>query len=121
MSRTPSEVYRRLLLPKGNGFPLWTPEPNERLPDEQREKGITVGDVGIIKTDGSFDFLFNICVPSSDPVNRGGVPPYFENIAPEIPLETTFHRLYHSRPTSISSESITQKSVSARTSVRNNP
>ena len=31
----------------------WTPEPNESLSDEHRNKGIMIGD-GIIKADGSF-------------------------------------------------------------------
>ncbi|KIM73008.1 hypothetical protein PILCRDRAFT_99351 [Piloderma croceum F 1598] len=86
---TPSEVYRCLLLPTGNGFPLWTPEPNEMLPDEKRDKGIMIGDVGIIKADGSFDFLFNICVSSSDPINRDRVPPEFENVASESHIPVT--------------------------------
>ena len=118
---TPSEVYRCLLLPTGNGFPLWTPEPNEMLPDEKRDKGIMIGDVGIIKADGSFDFLFNICVPSSDPINRDRVPPEFENVASERSLESTFHRLYHARPSTISSESIIQERFDAGVSVQNNP
>jgi hypothetical protein len=118
---TPSEVYRCLLLPTGNGFPLWTPEPNERLPDAKRDKGIMIGDVGIIKADGSFDFLFNICLPSSDPINHGRVPHGFENVAAERSFETTFHRLYHAHSTTISSESIVQGRFGAGVSVQNNP
>jgi hypothetical protein len=114
----PSEVYSRHLLAKGNGFPLWTPEPNESLSDEHRNKGIMIGDVGIIKADGSFDFLFNICVPSSHAVNhRNGVPPGFENVQSG---ETRTVPHYHPYASTFSSDSIKETRASAGVSVPGN-
>jgi hypothetical protein len=67
MSEVASEVYARRLLPKGHGYPLWVPEPYVQ---QYREKGISIGDVGVITTSGAFNFFFNICLPLDDPVNR---------------------------------------------------
>jgi hypothetical protein len=44
-------------------------------------KGVSIGDVGLITPDGAFDYLFNICLPSDDPVNINRVPENF------LPLE----------------------------------
>lgn len=68
-------------MPKRVGFPLWFPEPGRRLPVEYRMKGVSIGDVGLITPDGAFDYLFNICLPSDDPVNINRVPENF------LPLE----------------------------------
>jgi len=54
---------------KGRGPALWIPEPSENLPEEYRENGVSIGDVGIIKPPGSFDFFFNINRPASHPIN----------------------------------------------------
>ncbi|PBK66352.1 hypothetical protein ARMSODRAFT_856095, partial [Armillaria solidipes] len=62
----------------GHGYPLWIPEPDYSLPDAYRDKGVSVGDLGILTEDGGFDFLFNICVDADGPVNQGHVPPQFE-------------------------------------------
>jgi hypothetical protein len=72
-----SEVYTRLLLPKGHGCPIWCPEPIENLPLASRESGVRIGDVGRIDPDGGFDPLFNICARADDPINFDGVPPGF--------------------------------------------
>jgi hypothetical protein len=82
-SATPpdNEVYVRLLLPKGHGFPVWNPTLDRNLPIEYRQEGISAGDVGIINPDGSWDFLFNICVPGENPINIGGVPTAFEKVS----------------------------------------
>jgi hypothetical protein len=52
---TPQHVYARMLFQKGMGFPMWVPEPSQ-----PNERGVDIGDVGVL-SDGSFDFLFNIC------------------------------------------------------------
>jgi hypothetical protein len=81
-----SEIYARNLLVKKHGYPLWLPEPFSNLPRKYRKKGVSVGDVGIITSDGGFDYLFNICLPSDHPINSGRVPPGF------VPLEFDRHR-----------------------------
>jgi hypothetical protein len=71
------EVYVRCLLPRKRGFPLWVPTPHENLPEEYRKNGVDIGDVGIITSNGVFDFLFNICLPANGPINDNRVPPDF--------------------------------------------
>ncbi|KAJ7138461.1 hypothetical protein C8R43DRAFT_842309, partial [Mycena crocata] len=73
-----SQFYSRLLLSKGAGYPLWLPEPYDDLPTEYKETGVRIGDVGVITSDGAFDFVFNVCVPRDDPINSVGVPEDFE-------------------------------------------
>jgi hypothetical protein len=70
----PNDVYYELLFSKKRGHPLFTPEPDENWPDERRKVGITVGDVGILTPDGSFDVFFNQLKPANHPLNWQGVP-----------------------------------------------
>ncbi|KAK0501786.1 hypothetical protein EDD18DRAFT_1051014, partial [Armillaria luteobubalina] len=74
------EIYTRLLLQKEHEYPLWIPEPDGCLPEAYRGKGVRIGDVGILRNDGGFDYLFNACKPSDDPINKGRVPEGFEPI-----------------------------------------
>src|SRR6266508_5900095 len=66
------EIYHDELLTQGRGLPLWIPGPTPSLPQAYRQDGISVGDVGIIRTDGPFDFLFNILLPADHAVNSMG-------------------------------------------------
>jgi hypothetical protein len=75
------------LLPKRRGFPLWVPKPHENLPEEYRKIGVNIGDVGIVTSDGVFDFLFNICLPSHHPINGGRVPDNFKPLEPPDPID----------------------------------
>ncbi|KAJ4473795.1 hypothetical protein J3R30DRAFT_3406645 [Lentinula aciculospora] len=72
--------YSLLLLSAKEGYPLWRPEPNRRLPEEYRKSGLPIGSVGIIRPDGFFDYLFNICFSKDHPVNVGGVPEGFKPV-----------------------------------------
>lgn len=115
-------MYTRLLLPKKLGFPLWTPEPDDNLPDEYRNKGVSIGDVGIMKPDGDFDFLFNICVPSDHAINQRGVPLGFEDVSEiEPPLEISRRDGFHSLGTAIASNSMRKNDIGANISVQDNP
>jgi hypothetical protein len=51
---------------------------------EYRQKGINIGDVGIITPSGGFSFLFNICLPHNDPINPSTLPEGFAPIYPPI-------------------------------------
>ncbi|KAJ6531054.1 hypothetical protein B0H19DRAFT_966984, partial [Mycena capillaripes] len=73
------DLYSRLLLAKGHGYPLSYPQPLDDLPPESR-KGTEIGDVGILTRDGTFDVFFNICRGRDDPANRFGVPVGFETV-----------------------------------------
>ena len=68
-----SDAYARILLMKRIGFPLWMPEP-PNYPSGYSIKGVGIGDVGIITFDGRFRFFFNVCLPSSHPINRKAPP-----------------------------------------------
>ncbi|KAF4612190.1 hypothetical protein D9613_004569 [Agrocybe pediades] len=73
-----SVIYHRNLIIKRRGSPLWIPEPDDTLPTPYQLKGVSFGDVGLLSPSGSFDFFFNICYPSDDPINSGGVPEGFK-------------------------------------------
>ena len=64
-----ADIYAQCLLPLKEGYPLYRPGLHFRLNDDvyetYRRKGVSIGDVGIIRPGGDFDFLFNICRPSS--------------------------------------------------------
>ncbi|KDR78144.1 hypothetical protein GALMADRAFT_17050, partial [Galerina marginata CBS 339.88] len=74
-------IYYRLLVIKGRGLPLWIPGPNQKLDIGYQRDGMTIGDVGIITASGSFDFLFNICVPHDHPFNPPELPENFTPLA----------------------------------------
>lgn len=60
-----ADIYAQCLLPLKEGYPLYRPELHRRLNDDvydaYRREGISIGDIGIIRPGGDFDFLFNIC------------------------------------------------------------
>ncbi|KIL61206.1 hypothetical protein M378DRAFT_54634, partial [Amanita muscaria Koide BX008] len=64
--------YTRCMLECMVGYPLYNPEPFSELSMEYPRNGVHVGDVGFVRRDGDFDFLFNICPPQNHLIN----PPY---------------------------------------------
>ncbi|KAJ3714416.1 hypothetical protein C8R42DRAFT_535369, partial [Lentinula raphanica] len=65
----------------GKGYPLWEPKSqNARLPEIYKEKGVHIGDVGILTESGGFDYLFNVCHEATHPLNVGRVPNGFKPI-----------------------------------------
>lgn len=70
------DLYSRLLLATGHGYPLSHPQPFDDFP---RREGIEIGDVGVVTSDASFDVFFNIR-RRDDPVNRFGLPEDFEPV-----------------------------------------
>ncbi|PPQ78265.1 hypothetical protein CVT25_011724 [Psilocybe cyanescens] len=81
-----SDIYFRHLSVKDHGYPLWIPEPNNRLPIQYQRQGIEIGDVGIITPSGSFDFLFNIRLPADNPINPPELPEQFASLHPPLDL-----------------------------------
>ena len=81
MAYSPQDVYARHLVSR-RGYPLWTPELNMSLPDVYIREGLRIGDVGVVvPEDGSFDVLFNICLPPTHSLHREtGVPDNFTPI-----------------------------------------
>ncbi|KAJ7483222.1 hypothetical protein FB451DRAFT_1084400 [Mycena latifolia] len=73
-----SARYSRLLHPKGEGFPLFHPQPFDDLPRAARKIGTRIGDVGIVTRNGAFDPIFNVLDRAED--NRHGVPDDFEQV-----------------------------------------
>jgi hypothetical protein len=88
MALSDSENYTRCLFGV-HGYPLWVPKPDDNLCAAYRERGISIGDVGIITADGEFDFLFNICLPADDLINLGRTPPNFEEIVLDGPKDVS--------------------------------
>ena len=76
--RAHDEIYYDELWKHKRGSPLLFPGPSDDLPLPYRQNGFDVGDVGILKKDKPFDFLFNIFLPSDDPINAKGVPDSFQ-------------------------------------------
>ncbi|KAJ7043797.1 hypothetical protein C8F04DRAFT_678477 [Mycena alexandri] len=74
-----SEIYCNQLLRRKRGFPLHDPAPPQNLPAEYRKKGVAIGDVGRVTSEGCFDFGFNIYLPAEHPINNNDVP---ENFCP---------------------------------------
>ncbi|TFK40123.1 hypothetical protein BDQ12DRAFT_734142 [Crucibulum laeve] len=72
-------IYVDKMLPLKHGYPLWLPDPDLNLPFEYRRLGIRIGDLGIITADGGFDFLFNIWLSSSHPINPPNLPENFNS------------------------------------------
>lgn len=51
------------------------PEP-QGSPENYRIVGVSIGDVGFMTSDGCFEFLFNIFLPSNDPLNVSAPPAF---------------------------------------------
>ncbi|KAF7336937.1 Calcineurin responsive transcriptional factor [Mycena venus] len=69
--------YSKHLLRQGRGFPLYVPGPQINLPAAYRRTGVSIGDVGRVTPEGSFDFFFNIYLPADHPINDNDVPEDF--------------------------------------------
>ena len=89
---------------KKHGFPLWIPQPNMRLPRSYRRQGVSIGDVGIFAWDGSFDFLFNVCLPAGHPNNPDELPEGFSRLVLR-PADVSEVRA-HSSPSHMTSTSV---------------
>jgi hypothetical protein len=115
-----SEVYARLLRLKGHGHSFWNPELDNNLLDSYRQRGVSIGDVGIITSDGEFDFLFSICTPFSDDSIDPNDAPIFEMISLNE-MDITKRAGYHKPDNPIASENLTKKQIDTNISVQSSP
>ncbi|KAK0215038.1 hypothetical protein IW262DRAFT_258694 [Armillaria fumosa] len=104
-SKSSREIYTRLLLRKEHGYPLWIPEPGGCLLEAYRGKGARVGDVGILRNVGGFDYLFNTCKLTDVLINKGRVPEGFE---PIISANVRKIETMHKRGSDIRSASVSR-------------
>lgn len=81
----PSQLYSRILMREGRGYPLMDASLPHELPSQYQSNGVMIGDVGIVTEDGYFDVLFNICEPADGAINGGMVPAGFSHL--ERPTE----------------------------------
>ncbi|KDR69320.1 hypothetical protein GALMADRAFT_145697 [Galerina marginata CBS 339.88] len=79
-----AETYSRALLLQSHGFPVWHPSGDIGKPVEYLQKGVTIGDVGVLDKDGIFDFYFNIFLTPDDPVHARSAPREFQPIKPPL-------------------------------------
>jgi hypothetical protein len=119
--QTASDVYARSLLPEGHGFPMWVPKPADNLPQEYRDRGIDIGDVGIVTSDGSFDFLFNICLPFDHPINLGRTPPGFHEVTLDKSLDLLTDKKRHPSGSHVASMSVKKRNVVGEFGSLHNP
>ncbi|KAJ7301628.1 hypothetical protein DFH08DRAFT_945987 [Mycena albidolilacea] len=78
------------LLRQGRGTPLYVPSPQVNLPAEYRRRGVAIGDVGRITSEGSFDFFFNIYLPATHPINAN-IPEDFVPLSPYDPIDVAHY------------------------------
>ena len=110
---SPQAVYATLLTraEPERGYPLWSPEPNHRLPPEYRVVGLQIGDVGVVTEHGGFDVFFNICLPVDHPLHSTyGVPRGFKQISLlDRDMESLIPDDHHGRV--VAAQSISQRSL----------
>ena len=113
LSQSDSEIFAEELLLKKHGYPLWKPDPRswgDDIPQEYIFSGVRIGDVRVVKNDGSFDCIFNIYSLASDPMNCKGVPDDFSPLAwPESDIHS--QSLKHGLDTVISSPGILRQAI----------
>ncbi|KAJ7713031.1 hypothetical protein B0H14DRAFT_3017392 [Mycena olivaceomarginata] len=92
-NRSALEIYWSQLIRQKRGYPLYVPQPQINLPAEYREHGVAIGDVGRVTPEGTFDFFFNIFLPSEHPIHANGTPEDFAPMAGYKPKDV--HGLNH--------------------------
>ena len=109
-----SQTYARSLLPLQHGFGMYKPEGRYSRPQEPLQgKNALLGDVGQMNEDGTFDFLFNIFLPSNHPIQKKNQHRIFDPISPSLSAnEASFKPIYFPPGTVLSSEGIKVSSKS---------
>jgi hypothetical protein len=81
---SPQQTFVKELFSTERGYPLYLPAPYDHLPQVYKDRGIQIGDVGVLTPGGGFLYFFSIACSAEDPINeeRLGVPPAFEPYGP---------------------------------------
>jgi hypothetical protein len=103
------DIYYRHLAVKGRGSPLWQTEPSSTLPNIYRRRGIAIGDVGIITAFGGFDFMFNICLPATHPINQAGLPAGFSPLYPRLKSIDVHRHMDYTQNSYLASSSVAKR------------
>jgi len=82
------ESFTRSLMSTGNGFPVFTLAGNILRSEEHQLRGVGVGDVGTMDSEGEFDFCFNIFQPPTHPIHKATIPPNFEQFKPSTAMRS---------------------------------
>lgn len=92
-SQASSDIWYRNLAVKGRGSPLWITGTDLNAPIQYRRSGIAIGDVGLISSFGAFNFLFNVCLPADNPINKSAIelPKGFIPLQPTDPTQIYKH------------------------------
>ncbi|KAJ6600527.1 hypothetical protein DFH09DRAFT_901283, partial [Mycena vulgaris] len=87
-----SEIYCSQLLRQKRGFPLYVPAPQPNLPPAYRRRGVAIGDVGRVTSEGIFDFFFNIFLPAEHPsrINANRTPEDFSPMESYKPTDLSY-------------------------------
>jgi hypothetical protein len=108
-----ASLYARKMYEKGYGRALWLPEPQSNRPAYLSRGGVSVGDVGYVTDDDSFETLFNVLLEGNHPANcrasgNLGLQPYVPDGF--VPLALSQDDLrenpsFHNSPSVITSDS----------------
>ncbi|CAA7271134.1 unnamed protein product [Cyclocybe aegerita] len=104
-------LYSRALLGLGIGYPIWEPPADLDVPETQRMRGVSIGDVGIVSSNGNFAYGFNIFHSSEDPINLGCTPPNFVPLELPEPSQLKRDEAYFPPITVLSSRTVEVKRV----------
>lgn len=85
----PIESYSRSFLFTGNGFPIFKVARDLNRPTEYLERGVGIGDVGIMDPRGDFIFAFNIFADPDDPIHSQDIPAEFQQYPHPEPTDIT--------------------------------
>jgi hypothetical protein len=100
------EIYTRALLLEGHGYPVFYPFGRLNPQNPSVLKPITIGDVGVVKTDGNFKWLFNIFLPADRPT-QVALPNEFQPFAPApSDSDVVFTPNYHKPGTVVASAGV---------------
>ncbi|KAJ6532071.1 hypothetical protein B0H19DRAFT_466789 [Mycena capillaripes] len=107
--------YSTQLLHEGRGFPMYVPGPHSSLSAQYQRRGIDIGDLGRLTSEGIFDFFFNIFLPVNHPINAN-VPEDFVPLSPYDRIDVVHHEFdpgNYVRPSFTRSRSLSVKDYGA--------